>query len=272
MSQIVLITGASSGIGKETAFLLLREGFSVYASARRTDKMEDLKTAGASIMEMDITNEKNIQDCVDRIKKEKGNIDILINNAGFGLYGAMEDTKTEDARYQFEVNIFGLARLTQLILPLMREQKKGKIVNIGSMGGKIYTPLGSWYHATKHALEGWTDCVRFEVKQFGIDVILIEPGIIQSEFGDIMQKSLIERSGNSPYRNLALKMSHATSKMYQNKNASPPAVVAKTVLKSIRAKKPKTRYAVGKYARLGLFARRILGDKLYDKALKWQIG
>lgn len=272
MQQIVLITGASSGIGKETAFLLLKNEFIVYAAARRTEKMQDLKANGAIIVKMDITNENNIEDCVDLIKKEKGRLDILINNAGFGLYGAMEDSKMEDARYQFEVNIFGLARLTQLVLPLMRDQKKGKIINIGSMGGRIYTPLGSWYHASKHALEGWTDCVRFEVKQFGIVVILIEPGIIKSEFGDVMQKSMLEHSENSAYRNLALKMDHATAKAYQPKNSSPASVVAKTVLKSIRSKNPKTRYPVGKYARLGLFIRRLLGDKLYDKALKWQIG
>ena len=131
MQQIVLITGASSGIGKETAFLLLKNEFIVYAAARRTEKMQDLKANGAIIVKMDITNENNIEDCVDLIKKEKGRLDILINNAGFGLYGAMEDSKMEDARYQFEVNIFGLARLTQLVLPLMRDQKKGKIINIG---------------------------------------------------------------------------------------------------------------------------------------------
>jgi short-subunit dehydrogenase len=259
-------------MGKETAHLLLKNGFEVYAVARRTEMMEDLKKAGAHVLKMDITKDDDIQNVVDRIMQEKGRIDILINNAGFGMYGAMEDTKIDEARYQFEVNIFGLARLTQLILPFMREQKSGKIINISSMGGKIYTPLGSWYHATKHALEGWSDCLRIEVKKFGIDVVIIEPGLIQTEFGDVMLKSMMEKSGNSVYGDLAQKVEKATIDIYRNGNSSPSSVVSNVILKAIRSRNPKTRYAVGKYARLGKFARNFLGDKLYDKALIWQLG
>lgn len=272
MSKVVLITGASSGMGKETAHLLLKNGFEVYAVARRTEKMEDLKKEGAHVLKMDITQDEDIQNVVNKIMQDKGRIDILINNAGFGMYGAMEDTKIEDARYQFEVNIFGLARLTQLVLPGMRANKSGKIINISSMGGKIYTPLGSWYHATKHALEGWSDCLRIEVKQFGIDVVIIEPGIIHTEFGDVMLKSIKEKSGNSAYSTLANKLEKATVDVYQKGNSSPSSVVANVILKAIHSRNPRTRYAVGKYAKLGRIARNLLGDKLYDKALMWQLG
>jgi len=271
MSKIVLITGASSGMGKETAHLLLKNGYEVYAVARRIELMNDLKKAGAHVLKMDITLDEDIKNVVNQIIKEKGQIDILINNAGFGMYGAMEDTTIEDARYQFEVNIFGLARLTQLVLPGMRNQKSGKIINISSMGGKIYTPLGSWYHATKHALEGWSDCLRIEVKQFGIDVVIIEPGLIQTEFGDVMLKPMMQRSGNSAYSEMARKVEKATKDIYEKGQASPASVVSNAILKSIRARNPKTRYAVGKMAKLGKFARNFLGDKLYDKALMWQL-
>lgn len=278
MSKIVLITGASSGMGKETAHLLLKNGFEVYAVARRIEMMEDLKKAGAHVLKMDITKDDDIQNVVNQIMKEKGRIDILINNAGFGMYGAMEDTKIADARYQFEVNIFGLARLTQLVLPIMRANTstklsdRAKIINISSMGGKIYTPLGSWYHATKHALEGWSDCLRIEVKQFGIDVVIIEPGIIHTEFGDVMLESLMNKSGKSAYQELAKRLEKSTRHVYQKGNSSPSSVVSNVILKAINSRNPKTRYAVGKYAKLGRFARNFLGDKLYDKALLWQLG
>lgn len=272
MSKIVLITGASSGMGKETAHLLLKQGFEVYAVARRIEMMSDLQKAGAHVMKMDITKEEEILLVVDQIMKEKGRIDVLINNAGFGMYGAMEDTSIEDARYQFEVNIFGLARLTQLVLPGMREKRSGKIINISSMGGKIYTPLGSWYHATKHALEGWSDCLRIELKPFGIDVVIIEPGLIQTEFGEVMLQPMMKRSGNTAYADMARKVEKATKDIYEKGQTSPASVVSNAILRSIQSKNPKTRYAVGKMAKLGKFARNFLGDKLYDKALRWQLG
>ena len=157
--------------------------------------MEDLRGIGCHPLKVDITNEDEVDSAFQTIQENHGGIDILVNNAGYGLYGAMEDIPIKDARYQFDVNLFGLAHLTQLVLPHMREQGFGRIINMSSMGGKVYTPLGSWYHATKHALEGWTDCLRLEAEPFGIHVSLIEPGAIDTEFGDIMTDPILKYSG-----------------------------------------------------------------------------
>jgi short-subunit dehydrogenase len=216
---------------------------------------------------MDITKDEDVVGVVERITAEQGGIDVLINNAGFGMYGAMEDTTLDDARYQFEVNLFGLARLTQLALPRMRERRAGKIVNISSMGGKIYTPLGSWYHATKHALEGWSDCLRLELKKFGIDVIIIEPGLIRTGFGDVMMDPMMERSGNTAYGELAKKVEKMTRDSYEKGRSSPPSVIAKLIVKALRARKPKTRYAAGMMAKPLMFMRKWFGDRLFDRAV-----
>ncbi len=265
--KTVLITGASSGIGKETAKKLLAEGYKVYVAARRVEKMKELQDLGAVAVKMDITCEEDIQSVVQTIAANDGGVDILINNAGFGMYGAMEDTSIEDARYQFEVNLFGLARLTQLVLPFMREKKRGTILNISSMGGKIYTPLGSWYHATKHALEGWSDCLRLELAPFGIDVIIVEPGAILTEFGDVMTKPMLERSGDTAYRELAHKVAKATQNAYEAGDASPPSVISNVIAKALKTKRPRTRYAAGKYAKPMMNLRKWFGDKAFDKAV-----
>ncbi|MCG8417090.1 MAG: oxidoreductase [Proteobacteria bacterium] len=266
-AKTVLVTGASSGIGKETAKALLIEGYTVYVAARRIERMKDLGAVGAIPIKLDITREDDLVAAVEQIAQGHGGVDVLINNAGYGSYGAVEDTSIEDARYQFEVNLFGLARLTQLVLPYMRGQKAGKIVNLSSMGGKIYTPLGAWYHATKHALEGWSDCLRLELKQFGIDVIIIEPGAIRTGFGDVMLQPMMERSGNSAYADLAKKMKKSTLDSYEKGGASPPSVIAAVIAKSIRVKKPKTRYAAGKLARPLMFMRKWFGDRMFDRAV-----
>jgi NAD(P)-dependent dehydrogenase (short-subunit alcohol dehydrogenase family) len=171
-----LVTGASSGMGKEIAKRLIKDGFQVFVAARHTDKMNDLVRLGARALRLDISNEAEIKATVDTILSEVDGVDVLINNAGFGLYGPVEEVGNDEARYQFEVNLFGAARLTQLLLPKMREKRSGTIVNITSMGGKIYTLLGAWYHATKHAHEGWSDCLRLELAPFGIKVVVVEPG------------------------------------------------------------------------------------------------
>lgn len=264
--KVVLITGVSSGIGKSTAQQLLSEGHTVYGAARRTEKMDDLKSSGFYAIKMDVTDENSVKKGVEKIIKEAGCIDVLINNAGYGSYGAVEDVPISEGKKQFDVNIFGLAHITQLVLPQMRKQKSGTIINISSIGGKIYTPLGAWYHATKHALEGFSDCLRIETAPFGIDVVIIEPGSIKTEWDTIAIDNMKKNSGSTAYALLAEK----TSKLYENtyKSGSHPSVIAKTISKAIRAKKPKTRYAAGHMAKLSLFGRRILSDRMFDRAIK----
>lgn len=257
--QVVLITGASSGIGKETAKTLIQEGYTVYMAARHVGKMEDLKKMGGIPVKMDVTKEEDLVAVVEQINREHGGVDILINNAGFGLYGAVEDIPIEDARYQFDVNLFGAARLTQLVLPIMRQRRAGKIVNMSSMGGKIYTPLGAWYHASKHAVEGWSDCLRFELKPFNIDVIIIEPGTIETDFNDFTAP-MLERSGEGPYSEIA----QAMARRSDDTNSSPPSVVAGAILRAITARRPHTRYVVGNLARPLIFIRKYFGDRVFD--------
>ncbi|WP_284401634.1 oxidoreductase [Dyella lipolytica] len=264
---MALITGASSGMGKAFAKALLAEGLIVYAAARRVDHMDDLVTLGAIAIKMDITRDDDVQAAVKRIEEDHGSVDVLINNAGFGLYGAMEETSLADARYQFEVNLFGMARLTQLLLPAMRKKRAGKIINISSMGGKIYTPLGSWYHATKHAIEGWSDCLRLELNPFNIDVVIIEPGVIATEFGSVMMNPMLERSGAGPYSKMAHAIASATKASYEKGAASDPQVIVDLMVKAIRADKPKTRYVAGKYAKPMMFIRKWLGDRVFDKVI-----
>lgn len=265
---VVLVTGASSGIGKATARKLIGEGYIVYGGARRVAEMRDLEQMGATALAMDVTSEDDLAAAFERISSERGGVDVLINNAGFGLYGAVEDTTIDDARYQFEVNLFGLARLTQLVLPHMREKGGGTIVNVSSMGGKIYFPLGAWYHATKHALEGWSDCLRIELEPFGIDVVIIEPGIIETEFADVVADPLLARSGSTAYSEQARAMAKATIDSYKPGSASPPSVVADDISDALSARRPKTRYVSGKRARPMMTLRKWAGDRIFDRALR----
>ena len=266
-AKVALVTGASSGMGKVIAQRLIEDGLSVIVAARSYDKMADLEALGAQRLQLDIANEESIQKAVQNILASHNGVDVLVNNAGFGCYGAVEDTPIDDARYQFEVNLFGLARLTQLLLPKMREQGAGKIINISSMGGKIYTPLGAWYHASKHALEGWSDCLRLEVAQFGIDVVVVEPGAIKTEFGNVMAEPMVRRSGNGAYGALVQKMAQLTEESYEKGNASPPSVIAEVVSAAVKAHKPKTRYAAGKFAQPMIAIRTWLGDRIFDRLI-----
>ena len=265
--KVALVTGASSGIGKEVAKRLLSDGLTVIVVARTVDKMADLQTLGAHPMPMDITVDEDVQRVVAEINKTYGGVDVLVNNAGFGCYGAVEDVTIDEARYQFEVNLFGLARLTQLVLPKMRDQKSGTIINISSMGGKIYTPMGAWYHASKHALEGWSDCLRLELAQFGIHVVVIEPGIIETGFGDVMIAPMMKRSGAGAYASLAQRVAKATKSSYESGNGSSPSVVANAISSAIKSRRPKTRYVAGKLARPLILARKWLGDRLFDRIM-----
>ena len=261
--RTVLVTGASAGIGKATAEKLLAEGYAVYAAARRVEQMRDLEETGAVILGMDVTKEEDLVAGVERVNAERGGVDVLVNNAGFGLFGAMEDISLDEARYQFEVNLFGLARLTQLVLPHMRDRGAGKIVNVSSVAGKMYLPFGSWYHATKHALEGWSDCLRWELKRFGIDVIIIEPGLIGTEFGGVAFGPMADRSGDSAYAGIVNRV--AARMNSGGPSGSPPSVIANTISRALRARRPKTRYAAGKFARLALLTRSLASDRMFDR-------
>jgi short-subunit dehydrogenase len=270
MKKTVLVTGASAGIGKATAIFLAQNGYNVYGAARRKDKMDDLKTHGIKPIVLDVTKEESIMACIEQIHNDAGSIDILVNNAGFGLEGAIEDITMEDARYQFEVNVFGAMRLAQLVLPKMRENKYGKIVNISSVGGKIAFPLGGWYHASKFALEALSDSMRNEVREFGIDIIVIEPGATQSEWGSVATDILLKVSGHTAYKDLTAKTHNLFNRL--SKDVVNPIVIAKLVKKGIEATSPKTRYTTSQMASsLLLLLKRILPDKQMDKLIMSQI-
>ena len=271
MKKVILITGASSGIGKDTAISLIKHGHVVYGAARRLEMMQDIIQAGGHAIKMDILKERNIDDVVNQILKEQNRIDVLINNAGYGLWGAVETISIDEAKRQFDVNVFGLAYLTKKIIPIMRKQKNGKIINMSSMGGKVYTPFGAWYHATKYALEGWSDCLRIELKSFGVDVILIEPGVIKTEFQDVMMDSTVERSIGTPYEKKLKALEKATQEMYARGIGSPPSTITKLIIKAINSHNPKRRYIGGFLAKPMLFIKKWFGDKMYEKAIMSQI-
>jgi len=262
IGKIVLITGASSGMGKATAKILIEKGYTVYCAARRTEMMADLEAVGGRVLQLDIADDDSVKSCVDSILRNETGIDILINNAGFGLFGALEDVSMKDARYQMEVNVFGLARLTQLVLPLMRHQGSGKIVNVTSTGGKLASPLGAWYHASKFAVEALSDSLRIEVRQFGIDVIVIEPGAIKSEWGDIAMESMRTISVGKAYGDLAERIIRLSEKL-KPKNEEP-GVIGRLILKAITAEKPRTRYYAGYMAGFILFLKKVLSDRQFD--------
>ena len=267
--KVVLVTGASSGMGKEFARHLLADGYIVYGAARRVDKMEDIGELGVKVLSMDVTDDTSIVNGVNAIIKAEGRIDVLINNAGFGSYGAIEDVPISDAKYQLDVNVFGAARLIQLVLPHMRAQHYGRIINISSIGGKISMPFGGWYHASKFALEAISDALRNEVAQFGIDVVVIEPGGIQSEWGGISMENLMKISGNTVYGSMAKSFSRSFETI--DPKLPGPMVIVNLVRKAIVAKKPKTRYSGGYMAGLILFMRKILPDRAFDKMLMSQL-
>ena len=264
MAKVILITGASAGIGKATAKLLVSKGHTVYGAARRLDKMQDLKALGVKLLEMDVTVEESMVKGVEEILRNEKRIDVLVNNAGYGSYGALEDVPISEAKYQFEVNIFGLARLTQLVLPTMRAQHSGTIINISSIGGKLGEPHGVWYHATKFAVEGLSDSLRMELKQFGINVVVIEPGAIKTEWAGIARENLMKVSGNTAYKDLARKNVKLFEQADNSSMSDEPIVIAHAIDKAINASRPKTRYAVGGGAKPALFMRRILSDRMFD--------
>ena len=267
MNKTALVTGASSGIGEETARTLHKLGYTVYAAARRTDRLKQLTAIGIHALTMDVTDDESMSSGIEKIITETGRIDVLVNNAGYGSYGAIEDVSLDEARRQFEVNVFGLGRLTQLVLPHMRAQRSGTIINISSMGGRLTTPLGGWYHATKYAVEALSDALRMETAPFGIDVVVIEPGGIRTEWSGIAADHLEETAEGSAYASQIKAVANSMRSESTNKRQSPPSVIADTVEKIVTARKPRTRYVVGFAAKPLVTLRRILPDRAFDRLI-----
>jgi short-subunit dehydrogenase len=265
--KVVLVTGASSGIGEATASLLAKSGYKVYGAARRIERMDHLKTIGVHPISMDVSKDDTMVSAINQIIAAEGGVDILINNAGFGSFGSIEDVSMNDARYQMEVNLIGLARLCQLTLPYMRNQRFGKILNVTSIGGKMATPLGGWYHASKFAVEGLSDSLRLEVKQFGVDVIIIEPGGVKTEWTGIAVNNATNISGNTVYQHLSDKVKNMEA---SSQNYSDPMEIAEVIKKAIESNKPKARYAHGRSAGSILFAKKWLSDHAFDRLIMKQ--
>ncbi|SED36477.1 Short-chain dehydrogenase [Streptomyces sp. 3213] len=271
-TKVALVTGASSGIGEATALKLREAGYTVYGAARRVQRMQHLTKQGIQLLAMDVTDDTSMRDGVEKIIADNGRLDVLINNAGYGSYGAVEDVPLQEAREQFEVNVFGAARLTQLVLPHMRAQRSGTIVNITSMGGRMYTSLGGWYHATKFALEALSDCLRMELKPFGIDVVVIEPGGVKSEWGGIAAQKVRAVSGTGPYAPQGNAVAESLTSEATERRMSSPDLIAKTIVKSVRARRPKTRYAVGFGAKPMIFLHNTLPNRTFDAFMRRATG
>ena len=271
-TKVALVTGGSSGIGEAAARALAAAGFTVYAAARRVERMQPLTEVGIRPFAMDVTDDASIQAAVATIIDEQGRIDVLVNNAGYGSYGALEDVPMDEARAQMEVNVFGAARLTQLVLPHMRGQRSGTIVNVTSMGGKIYTPLGAWYHATKFALEAISDCLRMEVKPFGINVVVVEPGGIRTEWPGIAAEKVRAVSSTGPYAPQGNAVAQSLVSESTQRRSSPPELIAKTIVKAVTTRRPKTRYAVGYGAKPIIFMHDVLPDRAFDALIRRATG
>ena len=266
--QVVLITGCSTGIGRATAERLARAGHTVYATARRPESIEDLKESGCRTLALDVTSEESMSAAVAAVEEAERGIGALVNNAGYSQNGAVETVPLADVRAQFETNVFGLLRMCQLVLPGMRRRGEGRIVNMSSMGGRLTLPGGGIYHATKHAVEAISDAMRFEVSGFGVHVVLIEPGIIRSSFGETAAGSV--SAGDGPYAefNAAVAEANATaSDGPLGKLGGEPDDVAKVIEAAIAARRPRSRYRVTASARVLLTQRRLLPDRAWDRVM-----
>ena len=270
----VLITGCSSGIGRASADLLVKAGHTVYATARRTETLAELEAAGARVLALDVTSEDSMAAAVEHIEAEHGRVGTLVNNAGYGEYGTIEEADLDRVRTMFETNVFGLARLTQLVLPGMRRAHRGRVINIGSMGGRMTFPVGGYYHATKYAVEAISDALRNEVRRFGIDVVLIEPGMTRTGFEDNVHSSVANGSGtqaDSPYAALLASNAANTSGGYSNPlMATGPESVARVVLKALESEHPRSRYLLTPAAKAMVTARTLGGDRVWDTLVKQQ--
>jgi NAD(P)-dependent dehydrogenase (short-subunit alcohol dehydrogenase family) len=269
--RTVIITGCSTGIGRATAARLgQRDDWTVYATARKPETLAELESAGCRTLALDVTDEASMVAAVDAVKAESGRIDALVNNAGYSQSGASETLDVDEVRRQFETNVFGLLRLSQLVLPTMREQRDGRIVNISSMGGKLVFPGGGAYHATKFAVEAFSDAMRFEVAGFGIKVVIIEPGLITTSFDQTAVGSMDLEAGG-PYAEFNRTVASATEDIYKGpmkRLGGPPEAVAKVIEKALTARRPRTRYKVTPSATMSIVGRRLMSDRLWDTAMR----
>jgi NAD(P)-dependent dehydrogenase (short-subunit alcohol dehydrogenase family) len=276
LSKSVLITGCSTGIGRATALRLVRAGWKVYATARSVEKLGELEAAGCRVLALDVTDEASMVAAVRRVEQEDGAVGVLINNAGYSQSGALETVELEDVRRQFETNVFGLLRLTQLVLPGMRRQGWGKVVNLSSMGGRLTFPGGGAYHATKYAVEALSDALRFEVKGFGVDVVLVQPGLIRTEFSQAavgsMSASLEKTDG--PYAGFNSAVARSTQEAYVKgplaKLGGEAEDVAQVIQRALEARRPRARYTVTASAKVMLAQRAMMPDGMWDAFLRTQ--
>ena len=269
-STVALITGCSSGIGHATAQRLLADGYRVYATARRPETIADLAGAGATTLALDVTDEASMTAAVQTVVDAEGAVGVLVNNAGYSQSGAIESVPLDEVRRQYETNVFGLIRMCQLVLPRMRDQGSGTIINIGSMGGRLTFPGAGIYHSTKYALESISDSLRFEVRGFGVHVVLIEPGLIVTGFGDVASGSA-DAIAEGPYTDFNRHVAKLTSDAYagpMSKLGGGPETVAATVARALKAKRPKARYAVTPSAHLMINQRKVTPDRLWDLMMR----
>lgn len=262
--KVILITGASSGIGFDTALKLARQGHRVYGAARRVEVVAELEQYGVKPVRMDITQKDDIVAAVDTIIRNEGRIDVLVNNAGYGYLGAIENVSLDNARRQLEVNLFGLAQLTQLVLPYMRKQHSGRIINISSIAGKAAVLFGGWYNVSKFALEAFSDTLRIETRPFGIDVSIVEPSGIKTEWGIIAADNLEDSSRGSAYEKASLNMAAKLRKAYTGNLLSPPKSVTKSIVKAVNARRTRSRYRAGAGARTFIVLHTLLPTRWWD--------
>lgn len=262
--KIILITGGSSGIGYDSAMALAKHGHKVYAAARRTEMMEPLKEYGIVPLSLDVTNDNSMQECVKAVLDAENRIDVLINNAGYGYFGAIENVIMAEARKQLEVNVFGMARMCQLVLPTMRKQHSGRIINIASIAGKATVYFGGWYNVSKYAVETFSDALRMETQPFGIDVVLIEPSAIKTNWGIIAADNLEASSRGTVYEEKAINEANNMHKAYCSNFFSKPAVVTKAICKAVNRRRPRTRYCIGRGGKMIIFMHGILPTRCWD--------
>lgn len=260
----ILVTGASSGIGYSVASELARMGHTVFAGARRVALMEPLKELGVTPVALDVTDEASVDACLSVV----GPVDVLVNNAGFGYFGAIENVPMEEARRQLEVNLFGLALLCRKVLPGMRQQGFGKIINISSVAGRACLYFGGWYHVSKYAVEAFSDSLRMEVKPFGVDVVLIEPGGIRTDWGIIAARHLEESSKGTAYEDDALRQAHTMQKGYSSTLLAPPEAVTRAIVRAVQARRPRARYLTGSGAHLVVFFHTLLPTRWWDALVR----